>query len=89
MPEASDIGRAIGPLFIPNGSIADFKAKPSGTKQKLEIAERVSGRELGVGTMNPRIILSKEHFGSTEGILDGLPDDPTDQKAKLFIEEKI
>src|SRR5688500_19591214 len=86
---ARDIGRAIGSFTVTNRQVDDLAIEFGRAEDQVIVAEWVKIAKIGTVGCNLFVIAAPEDFCATQGILDGLSEQPGERYTKELIAKKI
>ncbi len=89
MSPALDIGIAVGACAVADGEVEDTEVEFSGTEQEVEVTEGIEVAEVGAVLGDFLVVLSEEHLGAAESILEGLAEEVAEGGAEELIAEHV
>jgi len=89
MPPTGDVGRAVGPVPVPNRNIGDLEVQPGGAEEEVEIPKGVEVTEVGSVGGDPGVVGPPEHLGAAEGVLDVLSQKPAEKDAEYLVRAHV
>lgn len=85
MLPASNVRRTICAFPVTDRQVNDLEIEFSGTKQEVEVTERIKATKVGTVDLDQIIVVLPKGLCTAQGILDRLPKQPGESKAKKLV----